>query len=80
VAGEHVEKVRRGINTRVPEKIASLPKARKEKVIAVRHQLDANKYGINERLNVAIDRLIEDFITKRKQENEEKSTRRHQQK
>lgn len=89
VAGEHVrtttpnmhgDKVRQGITARVSEKIASLPQARKEKVLAVRHQLDAGKYSIDERLNVATDKLIEDLITKRMEENEVKSTTRRRQK
>lgn len=49
VTGEHVrtttpnmyvDKVRHGITAQVSEKIASLPQARKEKVLAVRHQLN----------------------------------------
>ncbi|MDT8300793.1 MAG: hypothetical protein RQ760_04855 [Sedimentisphaerales bacterium] len=83
VAGEHErtttpkvygDKVRQGTTARVSEKLNSLSKAGKEKVLAVRHQLDAGKYGINERLNVAADRLIENLITKRMDGNEVKST------
>jgi CheY-like chemotaxis protein len=60
------DKVRPGIIARASRKIASLSnKVRKDKVIAVRHQLAEGKYGINERLNVTLDRLIEDVITKR---------------
>jgi len=72
--------VRPGIAAPVSEKIASLPKVRKEKVFAVRHQLAEGKYGINERLSVALDKVIEDLITKRVEENEEKSKTRNQQK
>jgi hypothetical protein len=72
----HGDEVKQGITARLLEKVASLPKARKEKVLAVRYQIDAGKYGINERLNVATDRLIEKLITKRKEENEVKSTTR----
>lgn len=42
-----------------------------------RSQVDG--YPINEQLNVALDRLIEDLTTKRVEENEEKSTTQHQQ-
>jgi len=73
------DKVRLGITARVSEKTASLPKVRKQKVLAVRRQFAEGKYPINERLNVALDRLIEDLITKRVQENEEKSTTQYQQ-
>ena len=41
-----------------------------------RSQVDG--YPINEQLNVALDRLIEDLTTKRVKENEEKSTTQHQ--
>jgi hypothetical protein len=73
------DKVRLGMTARVSERIASLPKVRKGKVLTVRRQLAGRKYPINEWLNVALDRLIEDLITKRVQENEEKSTTQHQQ-
>lgn len=73
-------KVRQGSTARLLEKVASLPKARREKILAVRCQLDAGKYGINERLNVAADRLVEDLITKRMEKNEVKRTTRRRQK
>ena len=74
------DKVRQGTTARLFEKIASLPTARREKILAVRRQLDAGKYSINERLNVATDRLIENFLTKEMKENEVKSTTRRRQK
>jgi len=52
----------------MPEKIVSLPRVRQEKVLSVRQQLDEGKYGINERLNVALDKLIERLITERESE------------
>jgi len=76
----HSDKVRQGTTARVSEKIDSLPQARKEKVLTVRQKLDAGKYGINERLNVATDRLIENLITKRMEENEVKGTTPRRQK
>jgi len=75
----HGDKVR-GIAARLLEKIALLPKARREKILAVRRQLDAGKYSIDERLNVATDRLIENLLTKEMKENEVKSTTRRRQK
>jgi len=73
------DKIRPGITARVSERIASLPRVRKQKVLTVRRQLAVGKYPINEQLNVALDKLIEDLITKRVEENEEKSTTQHQQ-
>ena len=66
----HDNNVRQRITTRLSKKIDSLPQARKEKVLAVRQKLEAGKYGIKERLNVATDRLIEKLITTRMEENE----------
>ena len=40
-------------------KIASLPEVRQEKILAVRRQLTEGKYDLNERLDVAIDRVLE---------------------
>jgi hypothetical protein len=74
------DKVRQGTTARLLEKVASLPKARREKILAVRYQLDAGKYSIDERLNVATDRLIENLLTKEMKENEVKSTTRRRQK
>lgn len=87
-AGEHVrtttpnvhgDKVRQGTTARVSEKINSLPQARKDKVLAVRQKLNAGKYRIDERLNLATDRLIENLITEGTEENEAKSTTRRRQ-
>ena len=68
------DNVRQRITARLSEKIDSLPKARKEKVLAIRRKLEAGKYAIKERLNVATDRLIENIIAKRMEENETKIT------
>lgn len=76
----HGDKVRQGTTARLFEKIASLPTASREKILAVRYQLDAGKYSIDERLNVATDRLIENLLTKEMKENEVKSTTRRRQK
>ena len=72
----HGDKVSQGTTVRLLEKVASLPKARREKILSVRYQLDAGKYSIDERLNVATDRLIENLLTKEMKENEVKSTTR----
>jgi hypothetical protein len=41
------------------QKIASLPEVRQEKILDVRQQLTEGKYELNERLDVAIDRVLE---------------------
>ncbi len=71
--------VRLGMTARVSERIASLPKVRREKVLAVRRQLAEGKYPINEQLNVALDKLLEDLITKRVEQNEKKNKTQHKQ-
>lgn len=62
----HSDKKKQGLYFQLLAKISSLPKGRKEKILAVRHQLDSSDYNIDERLNFAADRLIENLITKRK--------------
>lgn len=76
----HRDKVKEGKTARLLKKAASLPKTRREKILAVRYQLDRGKYSIDERLNAATDRLIENLLTKEMKENEAKSTTRHRQK
>jgi hypothetical protein len=59
-------------NHRVLRKLGLLQSGvHKEKVLAVRWQLAGGKYEVDERLNVALDKLIEDII------NEKKSTAVH---
>jgi len=36
---------------------------RKKKILEIRQQLIEGKYDIDKRLNIALDRLIEDLIT-----------------
>ena len=43
----------------VLKKIASLPEVRKEKILDVRRQLTEGKYDLNERLDVALDKVLE---------------------
>jgi hypothetical protein len=76
----HSDKVKQGKTGRLLKKVASLPKARREKILAVRYQLDAGKYSIDDRLNAATDRLIENLFTKEMNNNEVKSTTRRPQK
>ena len=47
----------------VLKKIASLPEVRVEKVLNVRRQLTEGKYNLNERLDVALDKVLDDLIT-----------------
>jgi len=48
---------------RVLRKIASLPEVRREKILDVRRQLTEGKYDLNERLDIAIDKVLEKFTT-----------------
>lgn len=45
----------------VLNKIASLPEIRKNKVLNLRQQLTEGRYDLGERLNVALDRVLEDL-------------------
>ena len=60
-----MEKILENINTtpigRVLKKIASLPEVRKDKVLRVRRQLTEGKYDLNERLNIALDKVLEEL-------------------
>jgi hypothetical protein len=46
----------------VLKKIASLPEVRRQKVLTVRRQLTDGEYDINARLDVALDRVLEQLI------------------
>jgi hypothetical protein len=58
-----MEQILENINTtpigQVLRKIASLPEVRKEKILDVRRQLTDGKYDLNERLDVALDKVLE---------------------
>jgi len=62
-----MEQILENINTtpigQVLKKIASLPEVRKEKVLDVRQQLTEGKYDLNKRLDIAIDKVLEDLTT-----------------
>ena len=47
----------------VLKKIASLPEIRKDKVLDVRRQLTDGRYDLNERLNIAMDKVLEDLTS-----------------
>ncbi len=47
----------------VLKKIASLPEVRRAKVLDVRRQLTEGKYDLNERLDVALEKVLEDLAT-----------------
>ncbi len=58
-----MEQILDNINTtpigQVLKKIASLPEVRKEKVLDVRRQITKGEYDLNERLDVAVDKFLE---------------------
>jgi len=62
-----MEQILENINStsigRVLKKIASLPEVRKEKVLGVRQQLTEGKYELSKRLDVALDKVLEDLTT-----------------
>jgi len=60
-----MEQILENLNTtpigKVLKKIASLPDGRKEKVLDVRQQLTEGKYELNEYLDIALDKVLEDL-------------------
>lgn len=62
-----MEQILENINTtpigKVLKTIASLPEVRKEKVLDVRKQLTDGKYDLNERLDIALEKVLEDLTT-----------------
>jgi len=62
-----MEQILENINTtpigRVLKRIASLPEVRKEKVLDIRRQLTEGRYNLNERLDVALDRVLDELTT-----------------
>lgn len=61
-----MEQVLENINTtpigKVLKRIASLPEMRRKKVLNVRKRLGTGHYELNERLDIALDKVLEDFI------------------
>jgi len=62
-----MEQILENINTtpigQVLKKIASLPEVRREKILDVRRQLTEGKYNLNERLDIVLDKVLEDLTT-----------------
>jgi hypothetical protein len=60
-----MEQILENINTtpigQVLKKIASLPEVRREKVLNVRQQLTNGGYDLSERLNLVVDKVLEDL-------------------
>jgi len=60
-----MEQILENINTtpigQVLKRIASLPEIRRKKVLDVRQRLNAGEYELNERLDIALDRVLEDL-------------------
>lgn len=60
-----MEQILENLNTtpigKVLKRIASLPEVRKKKVLDVRRQLTEGKYDLGSRLDVAIDKVLEDL-------------------
>ena len=53
------------INTplgQVLKKIASLPEVRRQKVLHLRRQITEGKYDLSDRLDMALDKVLEDLI------------------
>jgi len=62
-----MEQILENINTtpigQVLKRIASLPEVRQEKVLEVRRRLTEGRYDLNQRLDVALDKVLEDLTT-----------------
>ncbi len=60
-----MENILENINTtpigQVLKRIASLPEIRKKKVLDVRQQLTEGQYDLNDRLDTALDKVLEDL-------------------
>jgi hypothetical protein len=48
---------------RVLKKIASLPEVRRDKVLDIRGRLTKGQYDISERLDIVLDKVLEDLTT-----------------
>ena len=55
-------KVRGRITAPAMQNTPSLPRIRKKKILAVRQQLAEGGYNLDERLDTALDRLLESLI------------------
>jgi len=61
------EELLKNVNTsplgQLLKKIAALPEIRQEKVVDVRSQLQRGDYDLNKRLDLALDRVLEELIS-----------------
>ena len=48
---------------KILKRIASLPEMRRQKILNVRKRLSEGQYELNERLDVALDKVLEDLTT-----------------
>ena len=69
------EKLRQRITSRLLPKLSSSVQSRNEKILNVRHQLEAGTYDIKMHLDVATDKLIENLITEEIEEDEIKNAK-----
>lgn len=46
----------------VLKRIASLPEVRRQKVLHLRRQITEGKYDLSDRLDIALDKVLEDLI------------------
>ncbi len=62
-----MEQILDNLNTtpigQVLKKIAALPEVSQDKILNVRRQLTKGKYDLNERLDIALDKVLEDLTT-----------------
>ena len=62
-----MEQILENLNTtpigKVLKRIATLPEVRKQKVLDVRRQITEGKYDLSSRLDVALDKVLEDLTT-----------------
>ncbi len=62
-----MEQILENLNTtpigQVLKTIASLPELRRQKILNVRRQITEGRYNLSERLDIALDRVLEDLTT-----------------
>lgn len=71
----HGEIIRQRITSRLLPKVSSATQNRTEKILNIRHQLEAGTYDIKKHLDMATDKLIENLITEELEEDEIKDTK-----
>jgi len=47
----------------VLKRIASLPEVRRDKILDIRRRLTKGQYDLSERLDIALDKVLEDLTT-----------------